>query len=346
MKRIFSVVSLLRHKLKIAISFLIKRNKKRVVIVATPTHGNLGDQAIVYAEKQMLKSILPHHSIIEIENGAFLKCKEFFKKRVRKTDVIVVDGGGNLGTIWGWEDDKIADIISTFSQNKVIVFPQTAYYDQSDSAKERIKKNIEIYSLAKDLTILLRDKMSFDFFAQNFPNVNIKLCPDIVLSLDRKHEDKRNGVLLCLRSDREKVVNEKEMLEIERYLGEQKIEYSFTDTVIDKRVISRNRARHLEKKWKEFSKSELIITDRLHAMIFSYITSTPCIAINNSSKKVEGSFQFIKDCGFVKMANSLADANKIIPMMKKTDNATNDFAYPIDILEGILKNGESEQKSN
>ena len=39
-------------------------------------------------------------------------------------------------------------------------------------------------------------------------------------------------------------------------------------------------------KFKDFQKSELVITDRLHGMIFCYITKTPCIVMPNNNHKI------------------------------------------------------------
>ena len=46
---------------------------------------------------------------------------------------------------------------------------------------------------------------------------------------------------------------------------------------------------------KQFSKSKLVVTDRLHGMILSVITGTNCIAFDNSSGKVSGVYDTIKD---------------------------------------------------
>ena len=216
-------------------------------------------------------------------------------------------------------------------------------YEPSDATSERIEKNNSGYSQARDLTILLRDKTSLDFFVRTFPKVKVELCPDIVLSLIQQQHLKRNGVFLCLRSDREKVINENEVVILKEYLNTRGIYVSETDTVIKKSVRHYNRERELQKKWREFSTAKLIITDRLHAMIFSYITETPCIAINNSSKKVEGTFQFISKCNFIKMTNSLTEAVEIIPMLMDIENCNlNEFVYPISILEEVLKNGATK----
>ena len=42
--------------------------------------------------------------------------------------------------------------------------------------------------------------------------------------------------------------------------------------------------------WKNFSSSKIVITDRLHGLIFSKITSTPCIAIDNSNNKIRETY--------------------------------------------------------
>ena len=42
----------------------------------------------------------------------------------------------------------------------------------------------------------------------------------------------------------------------------------------------------LNKKFREFSERNLIITDRLHGMIFAAITGTPCVAMDNISHKI------------------------------------------------------------
>ena len=57
MKKIIYALSYLRYALKIIFRFLVNSKSDRIIIIATPTHGNLGDQAIVYAEKKAIKTI-------------------------------------------------------------------------------------------------------------------------------------------------------------------------------------------------------------------------------------------------------------------------------------------------
>ena len=55
----------------------------------------------------------------------------------------------------------------------------------------------------------------------------------------------------------------------------------------------------------EFCSSKLVITDRLHAMIFAAITETPCVVILSKSHKVKGVYQWIKHLNYIKLVENL-----------------------------------------
>ena len=62
-----------------------------------------------------------------------------------------------------------------------------------------------------------------------------------------------------------------------------------------------------------FGNRKLIITDRLHGMIFSAITNTPCIALANSTGKVKGVYDWIrKDNNYIYFADSIDEIEKIL----------------------------------
>lgn len=288
-----------------------------IILIATPTHGNLGDHAIVYAEHKILKEVFSDKAIIEVPNGHYLSLTKLIQRKVSNNDIIVVDGGGNLGTLWPHEDDKITDIIKRFKNNKIIIFPQTCYYDKSIDNVERIQKNSTAYRSAKDLTVMLRDYASYSFFKENFPFVKAVFVPDVVLSLSPDVASKcRRGVLLCLRNDIEKVIKDDVIKAIMKEADRLGKTVSCTSTVVDYSVIQDNRESELNDKWREFAESELVITDRLHGMIFAAITKTPCIAVDNISKKVSGVYQWIKESkGVLCLDNADVIPSKIEQML-------------------------------
>lgn len=328
----------LKFKIIFSSKYRKAKNKKKkiVLLTATPEHGNLGDQAIVYAEHRILnKTDLP---VIEIRNSEYLNNRNWLQKKVDQEDIIAIDGGGNLGTLWPNEDDKISDIINRFNQNKIVIFPQTCYYDKNQEAIARLEGNRKKYYAAKDLTIMLRDRTSYHFMRENFPKLNYIFCPDIVLSINQfEFFENRDGILLCFRKDREKIVDEKIEDSIKRYLHELNIPFRDTSTILNKKITNKNRNQCLDEKWKEFARSKLVITDRLHAMIFSAITGTPCIAIDNQSKKVGGTYEWIKELEYILY---LSDPDKIIPSIKKMydiGSGKYNFNYPEDNLTALFR---------
>ncbi len=333
-KKARTSLSLMKFKLYEFKTFHQKK-EPGVVLVATPQHGNLGDQAIVAAEYKLLHNIFPEKKIYEVPNGYYLSYGDLIKKYITEKDIILIDGGGNLGTLWDWEDDKITKIISDYKNNKIVIFPQTCFYKENSAS--RIKKNKIIYESAKDLTVMLREKQSYALFHNLFPNTKSILLPDVVLSLKPQIKNKRRkGVLICFRNDRERVVANGVKKQIADYLTQNGVEYKESSTVIDKKVNKSNRERELKSKFEDFSSSELVITDRLHAMIFAAITKTPCIAFDNSSKKVSGVYEWIKDN---KTILCLDDADKIadnIYKMLNCDEKAEDFIYPVEEVENIL----------
>jgi len=296
-----------KYKLHSDIEKIRRLNKKCIFLMATPCHGNLGDQAIVYAQYKFLADMGLDSQIIEIKNFEYLNFKDVIEKQVAKDDVIIIDGGGNLGTLWPNEDDKISGIIKTFNDNKIVIFPQTCFYSDDFEGKERLKKSNDIYYKHKDLTIALRDNQSNEFVCTNFPSVKALYVPDIVLYIDYVPKDfYRNGILLCFRKDLEKVAQEKQINEIKEYIKFNNIPYVEIDTIVNKKVTKKNRDKELYKKWNEFSNAGLVITDRLHGMIFAAITGTPCIAIDNKSKKVSGVYSWISSLDYIKVCEDIA----------------------------------------
>lgn len=310
----------------------------RIILLATPEHGNLGDHAIVYSETKFLKENFTDKKLIEIPNGVYLEFTDSVRRCISKKDTIIIDGGGNLGTLWSDADDKIADIVKRFKKNNIVVFPQTCYYDDTTVAKDRLKRNQKIYSKASNLTIMLRDRVSYDFAHKNFSETNLLFVPDIVLSFSPEIEKKdRSGVLLCFRSDLEKVIDDKVVGIIKSALQDLNKSYREISTVIPKRVNLKIREYELYKKWEEFASAELVITDRLHAMIFAAITKTPCIAVNNKSRKVSGTYNWIKELPYI---CCLDDENLISENIEKHMNYNDcefSFEYPIENIIKIFK---------
>ena len=55
----------------------------------------------------------------------------------------------------------------------------------------------------------------------------------------------------------------------------------------------------------KFFGARVVITDRLHGMVFCAITKTPCIVTKSLDHKVTGTYEWIKDLNYIKLVDNL-----------------------------------------
>lgn len=283
--------------------------KKDILIIDTPEHGNLGDQAIALAELQFIKEVLPSFNIAERTAMEIDGFENLYAKLTDKNTLIIVHGGGFIGSLWPNEEYRFRRIIQAFKKNKIIVLPQTVTFDfSSKQGLAFFDESRRIYYQHSDITFFVRESKSLKFMNSYLPNIKTVLVPDIVLYLDVLFEEyKRKDILLCMRKDVERIIDDVSIKKIIDYLGgtypEEKI--IFTDTVVSHNINCENRISEVMNKLTQFAKAKIVVTDRLHGMIFAAITNTPCIALGNSNGKVEGVYEWLKGNKYIKFAKSI-----------------------------------------
>lgn len=291
-----------------------RSHARSAILIATPKHGNLGDQAIVLSQREFLTDNFPELAVFEIQRFQYELACERIARLVRPYDLIVIDGGGNVGTLWPEENDKMNDIIRRFSGNPVVVFPQTAYFDNTDEGRECELRTAAAYTSNPRLVFFSRDKATYEKVASMSPSTVNLFVPDIVLYHDATSSSSRSGALLCLRDDRERTVCESASIALHGALESRGLSVSETSTVVfaPKRIDEFNRVRTLSEKWAEFGSSEVVVTDRLHGMIFSAITGTPCVALDNVSHKVSQGNAWIRHIANIRVAASPEEVTALL----------------------------------
>lgn len=333
-----------RIKIKVQLIYLKKRrqiNKNQsLFLLLTPEHKNLGDHAIAFSEFDFLKSF---GNVIEItgrELNTLLKFPDLLKKLIG-TSPIFFNGGGNLGTLW-FEDGEIPlrKIINYFPENQIIVFPQTIFYENNEFGHIEFEKSKEIYNSCKNLLLTSREKVSFDIMNDSYNNV--LLIPDMVLRLNCSDSsvNLRSGAMLLLRDDCEKTLDDSMTVALKNLLNEHFDDVEISDMSAENDVLPKYREEELKKKFSQFKSKELVITDRLHGMIFSAITGTPCIVLNSKSPKVKGVYDWIfKDCEYIIFTDDFAEMKSFIKNIKgKTyyyDNSN--IMHYYDELKDLIK---------
>ena len=118
------------------------------------------------------------------------------------------------------------------------------------------------------------------------------------------------GVLLCLRRDKEKISPETQ--DISSTIKSHGYSVKETSTVVDENIPMGMSELYVFNKLTEFASARLVITDRLHGLIFSVITNTPCIAFDNLSGKVHGTYRWIESIPTIKLVNEINNIKEYI----------------------------------
>lgn len=312
---------------------------RKAYLLATPNHINIGDSAIVVAEIAFLKKC-GYTKVIEITTREYQSFRKCIVRLMPKDAEIFLPGGGNMGSLWPAEEEWRSRIINDFSNHKIVVFPQTIYYSDSEDAKQLQKESIDVYNTKPKLTIVARERTSFTIMKQLYPNLNVLLTPDIVLSLNFiQNNVERKGIAVCFRNDKERVLSEKSKSNLIEKLKSNKYLVHKTDTMSEEPITVENRETVVKHKLDEFAQSKLVITDRLHGMVFSAITGTPCLVLGNNHHKVQETYEWLKHLDYIKFVEDIEIVDSYIEEMYQKTNCR----YWIDPshfseLENLLKN--------
>lgn len=275
------------------------KNKRKYFIIGVPNYGNLGDQAISISQYEYIKKISDDDSLVHnIYLSEFVNYWSFLKNNIREDDVIVFQGGGNIGDEYLHAEFVRQICIKEFKNNKIVIFPQTCFFSDSQKGKLILSKSKKIYSSHSNLVLVSREQKSYNLLQRYFPRNIHLLTPDIVLlyPFNDDFSDKvQNKVIFCVRNDQEKNVSDKEMNRLMELVKNRGFDIKVTDTCIDgDNYYDLEQSKKLvDDKIKELSEAQLVITDRLHGMVFTALSSTNCIALGNYNHKVEGVYHWL-----------------------------------------------------
>lgn len=281
--------------------------KTKILIIGVADYENLGDHAIGYAQRLFLDSVsidTQKYEIIEVPLNIPVN---HISQIINPNDIILITGGGNLGTKYEFLNDLYLPIIKKFPKNKKLFFPQSYTFDAKYDTPKSMEKIKHIFSKsANNLTITARESKSYKLFKDTFPDNNVILTPDIVLSLDQnENKDKTNksDIIILMRSDSEKTLDEDIEKQIINKLS-SKYKVTIDDTVVPDLISHEDRLYNLNETWTKIKENKLVITDRLHGMIFAQITGTPCIVFDNYNNKIKMTCEdWLSDMDHIRFVN-------------------------------------------
>lgn len=283
------------------------KTRRKIFVMLAADYGNLGDVAITYAQVCFLKKNFPDREIIQVPISKTYKWLKAMKNIITKKDIITIVGGGNIGDLYLDIERQRRFIIKLFRKYTIISFPQTIDFSRTKAGERELRRTKKAYSKNKNIMLLAREENSFNKMMELFPFAKVYLTPDIVLTLDKCQRRRRNGevMTLCIRDDMEStaVGNQKDI--IKNTFEDVGYSIKMRDTHIGNvRLDAQESRNELANIWFDFSKTGIVITDRLHGMIFCAITGTPCVAINNKNGKVKGVYErWLSRLNYIKLVD-------------------------------------------
>lgn len=312
------------HSLRGNNSIVLPTGKRCFVFLAAD-YGNLGDVAITYAQEQLLAQMFAGYHIVDVPISHTLSWLRPVQRAITPQDVVTIVGGGNMMDRYYDIELMRQLVIKAFPRNRIISFPQTMLYSGGPAGRYLQRKAQRLYGKHQHLQLMAREATSYQSMQALFGPGKVALTPDVVMLLDERHlvSRERSGVIWCVRADGESALTDAQRTALKSCITSQGYTVTDYDTHIGHGGLSlKEREAELHKIWTAFGSAQWVVTDRLHGMIFAFITGTPAIVLANNNFKIQGCYQWIKDCGYIHFLQS-ADATAISEIMKSVPSTAN-----------------------
>lgn len=300
---------------------VISHNHVNIILMGTPEYNNLGDLAIAYSIKKFITSRFPECNFIEIPEN--LLRLGVFPQNINNKDLLLLTGGGNFGDIYMDQQIIRKRVLKKYSSNHIISMPQTVQFSNTDFGENERRVIYSLLEKCRNVCVFAREKYSFQYFKDFFPTTCVELCPDMVLSNLFANVEDRKDILVLLRRDIESILTPTERETIISSLYKLQEEIVISDTCLPYSVPLENRDVEVEKFITNLSTYKVVITDRLHGIIFCAITGTPCVAIGNFNHKIVGILEWLKQLNYIEFIVNTCDINiKVEKLLQKYPNGS------------------------
>lgn len=147
-----------------------------VALLGFPDHGNVGDSAIWLGQLAVLRALglgRPRYLC-----GRRTYDRRTLARRLRRGDVILLSGGGNLGDLWPKEQAFRERVLADFPDRPVIQLPQSIRFRDA-GARERARR---AFAAHPRFRLLVRDDRSLRIAREEL-GLEARLCPDMAFGL-------------------------------------------------------------------------------------------------------------------------------------------------------------------
>ena len=287
-------------KLSKALDVSLPLYKGKMVYLDYPVYTNVGDMLIWLGANEFFK----RNGKKFIGRFSLLNMCESSMRCIEESDTICFQGGGNMGDLWVSHQHLRERIIEKFPHKRIIILPQSVHFE--DVLK--LDATCELYKKHPDLHIFLRDENSFSLLKdRGVPN--LQLCPDMAHALwgvySAGNVPKASGPLYLLRRDKEDSVLPPDINALRAsaidwddiFTGFTLLTYKLGQKInkIDRRLRNMLPAFVIWERASDiitrraislFAPHDMIITNRLHAMILAALLEKKAIVYDNSYGKI------------------------------------------------------------
>jgi pyruvyl transferase EpsO len=172
---------------------------RRCVLLDFPHYANVGDSAIWLGEVELLKRLGCAIDVIADINFDGI---DELRYAIERNVILLLSGGGNFGDLWPRHQRFREEIVAAFPENRIIQLPQSIHFD----SQEELERSRRIFIAHGDFHLMVRDRESMEV-GQLFSGARTYLAPDCAccLSLPRRHGTDvcEVDILLLARTDLE-----------------------------------------------------------------------------------------------------------------------------------------------
>lgn len=320
---------------------MMSMSKPNMLLLNVPTHANIGDHMIAETEKKFFERHFPDYNLVEITNHIYNECHSLIHNILKPEDILVITGGGFLGSLWmDGGEEIVRTIMKEYKERKIVIFPQSIFFENNKDGQAELEISRKIYNECENLILFLREKQSYHRALSIMKkNECCHLVPDIVLSMTKKdfltgEEIVRNGRgAICLKDCKESRYSAGEKERITIAIKEIYKDVSYISMYADRNIDPKERKDFIADKITEISSYEFVVTDTLHCMITCAIAGTPCIALDNISGKVRGVYEWICHLPYIKFADCIDDLKNVLQDVRKVKDREFVFDYGTFSLE-------------
>lgn len=270
-----------------------------VALLDYPNYYNVGDSLIWLGETAYLRArdLSPRY-VCDLRNYR----PQRLAQALQSNPVILLQGGGNFGTLWPEIQGFRLKVLRDFPGVPVIQLPQSIHFED-DRVLDKTAQAIRAHG---NFTLLARDQPSHEFATRHF-DCPVSLCPDMAFFIGALECASRPQCerFILARTDHEKSANwiealaalrhassvevsdwlqagwlERALSRVERHTAGVRAVFDRDHRLLLKLWNCLARAR-LQRGQALLARGQVVISDRLHVHILSILLNKPHVLIDN-----------------------------------------------------------------